>query len=186
MIGQLMAGARPQRRETDRRNPGAAATRALKQVFADPYGWLEEQSERLSVVTMTDEQAAVLWDGQPVFGPLVGLTMHRKDGEWYVVLPMHVVESGLGRKFGEEDWELIETLFVVLDNTITDTIDDVRSGRAKSLEEAATIAGENTLMPMMFVALAWGKMQEEMAQNERPADIEPAAEPDAGEEPSGG
>ena len=58
---------------------------ALKEPFADPYGWIAKSEGRLTVQTIADDRAAIMWDKKPVFG--VGLMMRLDKGKWFVELP---------------------------------------------------------------------------------------------------
>jgi len=169
VLGSVFRGVAPVVRDDDRNNPGAIATRALRELFANPYGFLEEQSDRLTVVPMTDDMAALQWDGKPVFGPLVGMTMRKKDGKWYVALPTHIPQVQRVMPKTKDGWEILESLVMALDNTIVDTTEAVRSGEARTLNEAATIAGENTLIPIMLIMVSYGTYMEELEESEESA-----------------
>jgi hypothetical protein len=136
-----------------------AFNNAMKELFADPYGWLEESEGRLSVQTITDDTAAILWDGKPLFG--IGLLMRQDAGKWYVALPTNA--PGISRIVPKSDeaWQVMGNLVGVFDQMIKDLTVDVRRGRIANLEDLGHKAGEKAFIPAAIVLLAYGKIMEE-------------------------
>jgi len=142
----------------------ATFNNAMKELFADPYGWLQKSEGRISTQTVTDDTAAILWDGKPVFG--VGLMMKQEKGRWYVMVPTSVPGVGSILPKTADGWEILGDVVQVFDNTVTDLTDDVRKGRCKRLEDLAAKAGDKAFLPAVMVFFAYGKYMEA----ERPAD----------------
>src|SRR6185295_11826758 len=71
LIGQMTAQMR-QRGQRKQLDPGQAQAAkdafndAIKRVFADPYGWVDQSETRLTTEFLTDDSVALQWDGQPV------------------------------------------------------------------------------------------------------------------------
>lgn len=140
-------------------DPRDAFNQAAKELMADPYAWLTRNAERLSTTRMTDDTAAVLWDGKPVFG--VGLVMKEEKGRWYVVLPTAVPPVSQIMPRNEPEWEIAHALVQILDNALTDTADDIRKGKAGNLEDVARVLGEKAFITTMMGMIAYGKAMEE-------------------------
>jgi hypothetical protein len=166
MIGQ--AGAMGGNRRGRRGQPPAAGAEmddprklfdnAMKEVFADPYGWLAQSEGRLTVQTMTDDDAALMWDGKPVFG--IGLLLHREGSKWYLMLPTNA--PGLSKVLpkSKETWAIMGNLMAVFDNMIRDLTRDVRAGKAARLEDLGHLAGEKAFVPAVIVFFSYGRALE--------------------------
>jgi hypothetical protein len=149
-------------------NPEAqqqAFNNAMRELFSDPYGWLERSEGKLSVQTVTDDTAALLWDGKPVFG--VGLMLRQDGDKWYVSLPTGA--PGINRIVPKSDeaWEIMGSLVAVFDNAIKDLTRDVRTGRTAKLDELARKAGEKAFIPAVITFLAYGKAMEAERKEQR-------------------
>jgi hypothetical protein len=150
---------------------------AMKELFADPYGWIAANEARLTTQQVADDRAVILWDQKPVLG--IGLTMQRgEDDRWYVVLPLNAPGVGQFMPKTPESWEIMGSLMEVFDNMLRDLTQDVKSGRAARLDDLARIAGEKAFLPAVMVFFAYSKSIEA----ERKAARAPAA---AGAAPPG-
>jgi hypothetical protein len=137
----------------------ASLDRFFKEVFADPYGWLERSGDRLSTVNIADDSAAVLWDGNPIFPP-VGISMQEVDGKWYFMLPTNLPGvSGIMPKTVDE-YVIWVKLVTVLDKVIIDLEKDVRSGKVRDLRALSESAGEKAFIPLAIGVVAYGKAVE--------------------------
>lgn len=168
-ISRMMGQAGQQMGGLGRRNRGGAnqppadpdAARkmfdnAMKELFADPYGWIAANETRLTVQTVADDRAALLWDGKPALG--IGLAMQKGDDDkWYVVLP--TTAPGLSQIMpkSEETWEIMGSLMDVFDNMLKDLARDVKTGKARRLDDLARLAGEKAFVPAVIVVFAYGK-----------------------------
>lgn len=182
LLAQMVGGGRQRaRRGGDEPGPAAgenarnAFDDALKQVFADPYGWLRRGQERLSTTLMTDDTAAILWDGKPLLAP-IGMTMRLERGKWYAVPPLNVPGASRFLPQSREEYAIWASLIKVVDNVVLDLTADVESGRARSLDELSERAGEKIFIPAMLVFVAYGKA---MDAREDAARAAPATEPSA-------
>jgi hypothetical protein len=117
----------------------------VARLFADPYGWIEQNEGRLSTLPVTDDTATVTLDGRPVAG--VGIPLRLDQGKWYVVLPTNF--SGAARVLPKapQQWKMVNSLIKILDNTVVELIDDVRAGRLKNLKAIGDKAQEKILFP---------------------------------------
>jgi hypothetical protein len=129
---------------------------AIKSLFADPYAWLRDHSGRLTATPLSDDTAALLWDGKAVFPP-VGLAMREDKGEWYVVLPTNLPGIAGAMPRTDDEFEIVGALFQVLDNMLIDLRKDVESGKARDLEELSRVAGEKAFLPAMLVFFAYSQ-----------------------------
>jgi len=128
---------------------------AMKEIFADPYGWLTKNEQRLTVVKVADDTAAMMWDNKPVFG--VGLMMKEEKGKWYIVLPTNAPGLGQVMPKSPETWEIMGGLLQVFDNMLTDLTNDVRKGKCARLEDLASKAGEKAFLPAVLVFFAYSQ-----------------------------
>lgn len=131
---------------------------AAKELFADPYGWLERSEEKLTVRTVSDDTAAIMWDGKPAFG--VGLLMKQEKGRWYVLLPTSMPGVSQAMPKTEDGWEILGDMVQVFDSTLTELTDDVKKGRCPRLDDLANKAGEKAFLPAVMVFFAYEKYME--------------------------
>jgi hypothetical protein len=163
LLGQMTSQLRPGRGQRKPPDPAQAqATRdafndAIKDLFADPYGWLAQSETRLTTSFLTDDSVALLWDGQPVMAPLGMIMKKDTDGKWYFVLPTNVPGISNFMPKTQEQFQIWGSLITVFDKTVLDLTKEVQSGRLHSLEDVSHKAGEMALPPAMIVMLAMGE-----------------------------
>jgi hypothetical protein len=149
---------------------------AMKELFADPYGWIAANETRLTAQQIADDRAAILWDGKPVLG--IGLTMQKDvDDRWYVVLPLNAPGVGQFMPKTPESWEIMGSLMTVFDNMLQDLTTDVRRGRAARLDDLARMAGEKAFLPAVMVFFAYSKSIEVERKAAREAAKPPSPTP---------
>jgi len=151
ILGQLSSGSR----QGSRQEREKAFETLVADLFADPYGWLAENENRLTTELITDEQAALLWDKEAILPP-VGLALRQADdGKWYLMLPLNLPVIAKYKPATLEEWSLYASLVKVFDNAIIDLRDDVRAGKIVSFNDVARKAGEKLFPPaaLTFVAI---------------------------------
>lgn len=139
----------------------------VNQLFADPYGWLERNAERLSTIMTADDTAAILLDGEPVI-PGIGLPMRKDvDGKWYIVLPTNM--PGVSRFWPrtKDQWRILSSVVTVLDKTVIDMTADVETGRTPTLNSLGLEARKKLVLPGAIAMAAYMKEIEVRAGIER-------------------
>jgi hypothetical protein len=168
LVAQLTAQARPGRRSKNAPNPMAADDSArdafdsaLKNLFADPYAWINESEKRLSTSFLTDDSVALLWDEKPILPP-IGIVMKKieKDGRWYFMLPTNLPGVGNFVPKTKEQFEIFGGLIKVFDQVMVDLRVDIESGKLTSLDEVSRAAGEKTFLPAALTIFAYGRLNE--------------------------
>lgn len=159
--------------------------RLFQDLFADPFGFLDEQSSRITVRKVTDDTAAILLDGRPILG--VGLTMRLDvDDKWYVVLPTNMPPLSRIMPKTPEGWQVLRDMMAMMDNLLVDLRKEVVSGRAPKLEDLAKTAGEQAALPMAMIMIAYGRIASEERRQERDAARRSAPSPQTTEPAAGG
>jgi hypothetical protein len=165
-IATALAGNQQQRR---RGPPGEGDQRmiedAAKALFADPFGWLDRNAARLSTTMVSDDQAAVLFDGKPM--PPFGLSLRQSGGRWYIELPLNMPGVSQFLPQTRHEYSIFGSLIKVLDNTIRELTDDVRSGQVRKIEKLAERAGEKALGPALMVFIVYGKEMDVRQRREK-------------------
>lgn len=165
LLSQMTQSMGPQRGNRRRQGPPSDAQRSafddtLSSLFADPYGFLERSSERLSTVYITDNTAAVMWDKKPVLPPL-GLAMKQEtNGDWYIVIPTALPGISSAWPRSKEEYQVWGSLITTLDKTIIDLTADVELGRLTTLDEVSKRAGEKAFIPAAMVFYAFGQLRD--------------------------
>lgn len=151
-------------------DPGEMFNQMAREFFIDPYGWLARQNEKLTTTPIADDLAVVNWDGQPAFAGMI--TMKEVKGKWYIVLPtsLPVVSGAMPRS--KEEFEIFGAVIDVFDNAVKDVADDVKKGRAESIDDVARSAGEKVFMPAALAFFAYSKAMDARKK----ADTKPAPE----------
>ena len=166
LVSQLTSQMRPGR---GRRNapPAMAADdsarqafdNALKNLFADPYGWVRESEKRLTTTFLTDTSVALLWDEKPILPP-IGMVMRRddKDGRWYFALPTNLPGVSNFMPKTKEQFEIFGGLIKVFDQVVIDLRSDIEEGRLTTLDEVSRAAGEKTFLPAALTVFAYARL----------------------------
>lgn len=130
---------------------------AIQQLFADPYGWLDESASRLTTEYLTDDKVSLRWDGKSILPP-VGMHMKlAEDGKWYFALPTGFPGANRILPKTTDEYKIWASLINVFDKAIVDLNEDVRLGRIGSLDAMATKAGEKAFLPAVMVFFAYGE-----------------------------
>ncbi len=130
----------------------------LSKIFADPFGWLREARDRVSVVYIADDARAVMFDDKPAFG--VGLTIREYDDGWRVALPMSLPIVRRYMPQSRDEWTIVASMVTVLENAVRDLADDVESGRVRNLSDAARAAGEKAWAPLVMTIVAYQRVMQ--------------------------
>lgn len=153
LLSQISSGSR----KGPQKDTQKAFESLVSDIFADPYGWLDENESRLTVEMVTDDQAALLWDGEAILPP-VGLALKQADdGKWFLMLPLNLPIIAKYAPKTREEWSLYASMVKVFDNAIVDLRDDVRAGKVASFGDMARKAGEKLFPPMAITMVAISK-----------------------------
>ncbi|MBX3366294.1 MAG: hypothetical protein KF912_03140 [Phycisphaeraceae bacterium] len=152
------------------RDPRGAINDAMRQILADPFAWLGENSERLSVTPINDEMAAMLWDNKPIFPP-VGIVIQRSayDDKWYLAPPIHLPPMNQLLPKTADEYAIWMQLIDAFRNVLIDMRKDVAAGKMRDIEEVSRAAGERAFIPVAFIGVAYSKAMEERRRAEREA-----------------
>lgn len=134
----------------------AQARDLVNQLFADPYGWLERNSTRLTTIKPTDDAAFILLDGQPAI-PVIGLGMKLENGKWYVQLPSNVPPITSFWPRSKAQWSILTSTVKVLNNAVEEMTEDVKTGRVTTLKTLGDRAGDKLIFPGGIAFVAYGK-----------------------------
>jgi hypothetical protein len=162
---------------------------SLNVLFADPYGFLTQNAQRLTTVSLTDDMAAILWDGQPMMAPM-GMVMRRSsvDQKWYIVPPLNIPGIANYLPQSPQEYKVFGAMIAIINNVIVDLAKDVRDKRITQIEELSKKAGEKAFLPAAMGYVAYGKMIEErLKKTQAPKTTAPAntpANPPANSQPS--
>lgn len=145
---------------------------ALKRLFADPYGFLEDTGGRLTTAEVSDELAAIMWDKSPILPP-VGLMMRRhptEDGPaWSIVLPLNLpfLSSYAPRTPGE--YRVLGSMVRTFDNAIVDLTSDIKARKVATLDQVSKKAGEKLFLPVVMTVFAYSKVVEARKKGPTPS-----------------
>jgi len=134
----------------------------VRELMADPYGWLERHGEKLEPVRITDDIVALTWQGKPV----VGLSLVEQDGKWYVRIPFDLPAIRRFMPQTEEGFEVMGEFVATVHNVVHDLAVEVENGEHRNLESVASTAGEYALLPAVLAMYAYGKAIEEQDSGE--------------------
>lgn len=153
--GGIARGAPSAMRDQARMRQGLDSV--VRELMADPYGWLERHGDKLEPMRITDDIVALSWQGKPV----VGLSLVERDGLWYVKLPLDMPALQRFLPQSDEEFEVFGELIASVHNVVLDLAIEVENGEHKNLESVAATAGEYALLPAILVMVSYGKALEE-------------------------
>lgn len=171
MVNQLMTAGR----QVSRDQREALAQDLITQLFADPYGWIEDQSGRLTTEMVNDDQAALLLDGKAILPP-VGLSMRLVGDKWYIVPPLNLPVISRYRPRTKSEWNMWASLVKIFDNAIIELRDEVRRGEVAGFSDVSRKAGEKIFMPAALAFVAVSKHYEKKFKAAAAAQAAKAAE----------
>lgn len=150
-VNQLISAGKQVSRE-QRENAFEAV---IERVFSDPYGWLADQSGRLTTEMINDDQAALLWDKKAILPP-VGLAMRKVGDKWYLIPPLNLPFISKYRPRTKPEWNMWASLVKIFDTAIVELRDEVRAGQVVGFSDVSRKAGEKIFMPaaLAFVAVS--------------------------------
>jgi len=136
---------------------------AIKRLFADPYGFLEDTQGRLTTAEISDDLAAIMWDNAPILPP-VGLTMRHHTAEegmrWSVVLPLNLPFLANYAPRTTSEYKVLGSMVRTFDNAILDLTKDIQAKRISSLDQVSKRAGEKLFVPAVMTFYAYSKVVE--------------------------
>src|SRR5690606_29011412 len=94
--------------------PGDRINSALRELFADPYGWLKRSQGRLTPEYVTDDITALAWDGRGV----IGLQLVEREGKWYLDSPTNLPMVRRAFPADVNAYRILESLVATLDNAV--------------------------------------------------------------------
>jgi hypothetical protein len=179
LLGQLTSQLKPQRGKRKPPDPAQmdasrdAFSDGIKNLFADPYGWIKDSEKRLTTAFLTDDSVALLWDGEPVMAPLGMIMKKDADGKWCFVLPTNAPGISSFMPKTEREYEIFGFMIKTVDKTVTDLTQEVKAGHVHSMEDLSHKAGEMALPPAMMVMYAYSQL-EEAKKKEAKQEVKPA------------
>lgn len=138
----------------------------VNRLFADPYGWLERNAERITTLKVADDSAAIMLDGEPII-PVVGLPMRLEQEKWYIAFPTQLPPLSQAMPRTKSQWAILVSVIKVLDRTVVEMTTDVTSGRVATLDSLALTARDKALFPAAIAFAAYGKEMEVAYRIER-------------------
>jgi hypothetical protein len=130
----------------------------LARFLADPFGLLDEQSQRLTVEDLSDGTAAILVDGKPALGG-VGLLLREIDGAWKIDIPIQLLQEW--RPNTRHEWAVLASMMLSLENSLKDFERELDEGRFPTLEQAGRRAGRILGESVVIQALLYRGMKDQ-------------------------
>jgi len=167
LFGQIAQQVMPQkgkRRNFDEQPGGEmrdAFDNAIKDLFADPYGFLKQSQTRVTTEFLTDDSVSLRWDGKPILPP-IGLQMKKSgDDKWYFALPTGFPGAQAVMPRTPDEYGIWGSLVEVVDKMIVDLTADITQKKVTTLDQTAKKAGEKAFIPAAMVVFAYTKALEE-------------------------
>jgi hypothetical protein len=141
--------------------------------IADPAAWLTAQRALLTATDLGDETAALNFDGQPIFAGALTLTQ-TSDG-WRVRFPVELVRSSKYWPDSREEWAIVASMMLAVENALKDFERDLNSGSIKNLDAASSRVGRLIGESVVAQSIIYSMMKREGDQDESAQPQTPAA-----------
>ena len=140
--------------------------------IADPAAWLTAQRALLTATDLGDETAALNFDGQPIFAGALTLTQTAEG--WRVRFPIELVRSSKYWPDSREEWAIVASMMLAVENALKDFERDLNSGSIKNLDAASSRVGRLIGESVVAQSIIYSMMkregdQDESAQPQTPA-----------------
>lgn len=132
--------------------------------IADPAAWLTAQRALLTATDLGDETAALNFDGQPIFAGALTLTQ-TSDG-WRVRFPVELVRSSKYWPDSREEWAIVASMMLAVENALKDFERDLNSGSIKNLDAASSRVGRLIGESVVAQSIIYSMMKREGDQDE--------------------
>ena len=141
--------------------------------IADPAAWLTAQRALLTATDLGDETAALNFDGQPIFAGALTLTQ-TADG-WRVRFPIELVRSSKYWPDSREEWAIVASMMLAVENALKDFERDLNSGSIKNLDAASSRVGRLIGESVVAQSIIYSMMKREGDQDENAQPQTPAS-----------
>lgn len=140
--------------------------------IADPAAWLTAQRALLTATDLGDSTAALNFDGQPIFAGALTLTQTAEG--WRVRFPIELVRSSKYWPDSREEWAIVASMMLAVENALKDFERDLNSGSIKNLDAASSRVGRLIGESVVAQSIIYSMMKregdkDESAQPQTPA-----------------
>ena len=140
--------------------------------IADPAAWLTAQRALLTATDLGDATAALNFDGQPIFAG--ALTLTQTSEGWRVRFPIELGRSSKYWPDSREEWAIVASMMLAVENALKDFERDLNSGSIKNLDAASSRVGRLIGESVVAQSIIYSMMkregdQDESAQPQTPA-----------------
>ena len=147
--------------------------------IADPATWITAQRALLSATDLGDETASLQFDGQPIFAGALTLTQ-TSDG-WRVRFPVELVRSSKYWPDSREEWAVVASMMLAVENALKDFERDLNSGAIKNLDAASSRVGRLIGESVVAQSIIYAMMKRDGDEPE----TKPNPDPDPTSQPVG-
>lgn len=124
----------------DRQFPLAAIGKYTQEALRDPFAFVTNQRDKLSAEDMGDGTAALLYEGEPIAGGAV--TLVETDDGWKFLVPLDAMRGSEYFPDTREEWAILASLMLGVENAMKDFEDEVDAGEFGSLRAASERVGQ--------------------------------------------
>ena len=140
--------------------------------IADPAAWLTAQRALLTATDLGDATAALNFDGQPIFAG--ALTLTQTSEGWRVRFPIELVRSSKYWPDSREEWAIVASMMLAVENALKDFERDLNGGSIKNLDAASSRVGRLIGESVVAQSIIYSMMKregdkDESAQPQTPA-----------------
>ena len=151
--------------------------------IADPATWITAQRALLSATDLGDETASLQFDGQPIFAGALTLTQ-TSDG-WRVRFPVELVRSSKYWPDSREEWAVVASMMLAVENALKDFERDLNSGAIKNLDAASSRVGRLIGESVVAQSIIYAMMKRDGDELETKPNPDPDPDPDPTSQPVG-
>jgi len=143
--------------------------------IADPATWITAQRALLSATDLGDETASLQFDGQPIFAGALTLTQ-TSDG-WRVRFPVELVRSSKYWPDSREEWAVVASMMLAVENALKDFERDLNSGAIKNLDAASSRVGRLIGESVVAQSIIYAMMKRDGDEPETKPNPDPDPDP---------
>lgn len=143
--------------------------------IADPATWITAQRALLSATDLGDETASLQFDGQPIFAGALTLTQ-TSDG-WRVRFPVELVRSSKYWPDSREEWAVVASMMLAVENALKDFERDLNTGAIKNLDAASSRVGRLIGESVVAQSIIYAMMKRDGDEPETKPNPDPDPDP---------